>query len=237
MISFIVAARDLFITRKKITEDFLEMMNSILMRNRGAECIYSDYGSIDGCKEIIESYPHIRYLYTAPNDGQWLNISKCYNNAVANTQKFIVCPLGPDFRFNDSFMANTVTYFMSLGNIILRPQCYYLDENGRVKRMTNSPYCLLRNTIIASKGWDERMHGWGKEEDDLISRIYKYQQLHEVRIRGFGYTHLYHDNTWAEEWDKTTTNADIANENFKNNGANLINSYWKINENVQPIKI
>jgi len=237
MISFIVAAKDLFINRKKTTEEFLEMMNSILTRNNGCECVYSDYGSIDECKEILKSYPKISYLYTKPNEGQWLNISKCLNNATVYSQKFIICPVGPDLRFENTVITNIITYFLALGNIILRPQCYYLDEKRNIKNVTNSPFVLLRNTILVCKGWDERMFGWGKEDDDIVSRIYKYQRLHVVRISGFGFTHVYHDNTWAEEWDKSDKNLKIANENYQNNAQNLINSYWRIDENGQPIKV
>ena len=80
------------------------------------------------------------------------------------------------------------------------------------------------------------MFGWGKEEDDLISRIYRYQQIHVVKVHGFGFTHMYHDNSWAEDWDKSERNLKIAHENYQDNGKKLINSYWRI-ENGQPIKI
>ena len=212
-----------------MTEEFFELMSSLLTIYQGCECIISDYGSIDGIKEVVtESYPRLNYLYTQPNEEHWLNIPKCLNNAVSKTEKSIIAPIGSDFRFTEEVIERIISFFTSLGSIILRPTCHYMDENHEVSLITYSPYALLRTTVLMSGGWDERMYAWGKEEDDLLSRIIKYQNLYEVKVRGFGYVHLYHDNSFAEAWHKDPHNTLIAQENYQNNGKNLVNSYWKV---------
>ena len=228
MISFIVVYKDLLVNRPKITTDFFLMMNSILDRNRGCECIICDYGSEDNIQTFLNGQSKgFRYIYVEPNEDQWINISKCLNAGIFHARKPIVAPIGPDLRFENILIDNVITLFRILGNFVLRVQCFKLNEENKLHKITYSPYFFLKEDVLKSRGFDERMYGWGKEEDDLIERIFKYQNLMEAKIRGIIYTHVWHPETLREKYDTTDNmNSKIMYENIKNNAKNAVNSYW-----------
>jgi len=228
MISFIVVYKDLLVNRPKIIRDFFKMMNIILDKNRGCECIICDYGSEDDIQTFLnEQSKGFRYLYVEPNEGQWINISKCLNAGMFHARKPIVAPIGPDLRFDGALIGNVITLFSILGSFVLRIQCYKLNEENKIDKLTYSPYFFLKSDVLKSRGFDERMYGWGKEEDDLIERIFKYQHLMVIRVRGIVYTHVWHPETLREEYDAPNNmNARIAYENVDNAAKNAVNSYW-----------
>lgn len=224
MISFIVAYKNLIANRPENSEGFLEMMDEYI--DNSVECIVSDYGSNDGIKDILTSYD-IKYIYTEPNPGQWLNIPKCYNHATIVAKNPIIAPLGMDFRFEEDLIYNCINFFDRLGQCIIRPTCLHLDKHGNADHETFSPYLILKETLLKSRGWDERMHGWGKEEDDLIWRIYKYMKLFIFNIKGIRYIHKWHPPTFRNRYNvDNSQNYIYAKENDKTKGASVKNSYW-----------
>lgn len=227
MISFIMVYRDLLINRPKITNEFFQMMNGILDRNRSCECIVCDYGSKENVRDYLNAFRGVRYVYVEPNKDQWINIPKGLNAGIHAARKSIIAPISTDLRFDDHLIRSVIDFYRIIGSIILRVQCFKLNEENEVHNVTYSPYFFLKSDVIESRGFDERMFGWGKEEDDLIERMFRYQKILEIKIRGMGYIHLWHPEKLREEFDTPNNpNAQLMMENISNNGLNVVNSYW-----------
>jgi len=232
MISYIVPYRDCLLKedRKENTIHFLKTMQEHLHNNYGLECIICDYGSVDGIKEyILENCDAITYLYVNPNEGQYLNISKCFNKAITVCLNNIIAPIGIDFRFDQPTIEQIIDMFRLLGMVVLRPHLIHMNENDDVESIDNVPYIIRKKNIYMSGGWDERFYDWGKEDDDIIQRIMKFQNLIQISIRGFGYRHVHHERSFSlkEEREVPMWRSDIMFENFETNGKNLVNSFWK----------
>ena len=228
MISFIVVYKDLLTNRPKITTNFFKMMTAILDRNRGCECIICDYGSEDNIQTFLnEQINGFRYVYVEPNEDQWINIPKGLNAGIFNARMPIVAPIGPDLRFSDDVIRSSIDLFRILGSFILRIECFKFDKDDKFEKHTYSPYLLLKSDVLRSRGFDERMFGWGKEEDDLIERMFRYQALMEMKVRGIAYKHVWHPETLREKYDTTgNMNQQFLYENVENNAKNAVNSYW-----------
>jgi len=225
MISYLVPYRDGLIHRRNTTFEFLEYTDRFLDSN--IECIICDYNGQDKIEDILTSYK-TKYLHIEPNKDDFLNSSKCLNKGTINAKNKLIAPLGIDFRINRRTLDKTIELFSKLGEVIIRPQIFMLDKDGKTGQILNTPYVLNKINILRAHGWDERITEWGKEEDDLIHRIFKYQKILHLSVKGMGYFHIYHDRSWAEECDEKLgdINLFIAEENGKDNGTNLINSYW-----------
>ena len=226
-----VGYKNLLAVRRKTTEDFFEMMDEHLKMNRSMECIIADYGSDDGIKEFLDSYRSI-HLPVEVYPDQYLNLPKCYNASVMKAKNNIVASVGCDMRFDQKLIEGVIELYTILGEMILRVLCIKLNRHGRPFRTTFSPYFLWKEHIIKSGGYDERIFGWGKEDDDIMERIFKYQNVLEIRCRNLKYYHVWHDDSFKNQYDSEdiskNRNTQISIENIINNGKNLINSYWQI---------
>lgn len=199
-----------------------------MLRNQMLRTIICNYGSEDHIEEVIKEYPHITLLSVKPNEGQFINICKCFNKAVGFTTNPIIAPLGIDCFFEQHVIESTINMFRSLGAVILRLEVLYVDAEGKVYNRANPAYALLRPTILDIGGWDERMYNWGKDEDDLIWRIRKKMGLIQVSVKGFGYLHRWHERGFSKKEEVLQGhNFEIFQDNIANDAKNLVNSYWK----------
>jgi len=232
MISFIVQYKDCLSNefRYENTINFFENMQTLLKNNYGLECIICDYGSTDGVADFIkENYNTLSYLYVKPNEGQFLNMSKCLNKGVTVARNTIIAPMATDMIIDQNTIEQIIDMFRLLGDIILRPHLVHLDKEGGVDFVDNNPYVLRKDTILRSGGWDERIYNWGKEDDDIVQRVMQYQKLIQISIRGFGYVHMWHPRTFSikEEREVPMWKTEIMKDNFLTDGENLVNTYWK----------
>ena len=230
MINFIVPYKNALITRKENTIGFLEMMENCLEEYPENKCFICDYGSTDGILELIDSYSKIEYVYTKPNPDDFLNMSKCFNNVVYNYchPDSLVAPLGIDFRMEPITIKYINNFFEKLGIIILRLQLNCFDKEGYLTSLVPNytPYVLHRQSIIIAHGWDERIFEWGKEDDDILTRIVNRQKIVHISVLGVGYDHVWHDRSWAESGDKSNYAYKICYDNDMNDGKNMVNTYW-----------
>lgn len=225
-----VGYKNLLAVRKQSTEDFFEMMDEHLRMNRSCECLIMDYNSDDGIKEYLESYRSV-HIPVVPYLHQYLNLPKCYNKAITLAKNNIIGSIGCDFRFTQHLIDGVIDLYKVLGEITLRVLMIKLNKQAKPTETSFSPYFLWKENIIASGGYDERMSGWGKEEDDIIERIFKYQKILEIHVRNLQYFHVWHNDDFRNQYDHEeilkNPNAQIMVENINTNGKNLINSYWK----------
>lgn len=231
MITFVTTWKNCLLNeRKEVAQEFLEQMNGHMERNMMLQTIICDYGSEDNIKEVMaEKYPSLDHLDVEPNEGEFLNISKCHNKAMLFARNPIIAPIGTDFFFPQNTIEQIIIVFRALGAIVLRPELIYVDEDDKVYDHNSIPYVCLKKNIVDSKGWDERMFDWGKEEDDLILRLRRKQELAEFAVKGFGYTHRWHDRKFSKNEEmEQGNNYNILLDNIKNNGKNVVNTYWKI---------
>jgi len=232
MITFLIGYRDLLINRPQYTKEFFKMMDILIDDNPNLQCIVCDYGSQDGIREYLEDHHHkSKYISVEPNPNQWINLSKCFNAGIMHAKNKIITAFGIDFRFNQNLIDGVVKLFDIIGEMILRVLIAFLNKDGSIKSFGYTPYFLPRENIIMANGWDEKMFGWGKEEDDLIERIYRFQGLLEIRVRNFNVIHLWHDNSFSSQYDNKDLsknhNALIMLQNIKDRGTNIKNSYWR----------
>lgn len=208
-------------------------MNAHLDAAESLELIICDYGSTDGIKEEIENdYPKLTYLYVKPNEGEFLNMAKCLNAGCFEARNPVIAPFGVDMRINKRTIDKICRIFFTLRHVILRPIMIKFDKDDKATEISYTPYLMNREDILKLGGWDERMVGWGREDDDLMERGMKYADLMEMRVRAFqfGYGHKWHNTFFTDETDNRNydenPNTKYAKENAQNNGKNLVNSYW-----------
>lgn len=233
MISFIVSYKNCLIDRKKIALEFFEEMSVHSKNNHGLELIVSDYGSIDNIKEVIHSYQEkdypFKYIYTEPNEGQYLSLPKCYNNAIQYTKNDIIFPVGIDWRISQEAIDYIVSIFSQSREIVLKISCVWLKKDNKGIDAVLYATVALKNSIIAVRGWDERMHGWGQEDNDLIDRIIKIRGALEIKQEKHLMHHRWHENTLYTRgggYERNMENIKLRRENLITNGKNMINSYW-----------
>lgn len=219
--------------RKEFVLPFLTRMQELMEVNNMCTTVVCDNGSEDNIKELVSQYNRIDYLYVESNEGQFLNISKCYNKATYLTNNPLIAPIGIDFFFNIDTIKYTINFFRSLGRIILRPDLLYYDKEGKIIDTQNVPYVIHRDDIINVGGWDERMYNWGKEEDDLILRLRAQMNMIQVSVKGFGYGHMYHDRKFSEKEEVDQGhNWEIMKDNMRHGAKNLVNSYWGVKKSL-----
>jgi hypothetical protein len=217
--------------RQEFVVPFLVKMQDLMERNGMCTTVICDNGSQDDIQELVSKYNRIHYLYVEPNEGQYLNISKCLNKATFLTNNPLIAPLGIDFFFGIETVKYTIDFFRALGRIILRPDLVYYDKEGNIEKRTNVPYVIHKDDIMAAGGWDERMYNWGKEEDDLILRLRATRDMIEVIVKGFGYAHMWHDRSFSEMAEvEQGHNWEIMKDNMRHGGKNLLNSFWSIHD-------
>jgi predicted glycosyltransferase involved in capsule biosynthesis len=235
MITYIIPYRDCLINeRQPFVIPFLERMQLLMEENRMCSTVICDNGSQDNIEEVVSKYNRINYLYVEPNETQFLNLSKCFNKATILSKNPLVGTLGVDFIVPAEALRYTIDFFRALGRIILRPELLYYNKEGKVHKRFNVPYIVHREDVLKIGGWDERMYNWGKEEDDLILRLRTATGILEVLVKGFGYVHLWHDRNFSEaEEIEQGHNWEIMKDNIRNRGKNVLNSYWRIEQNEQ----
>ena len=228
MITYIIPYRNCLLNKRKDTVlPFLNMMQELMELNGMCTTVICDNGSEDNIREVVAQYNRIRYLYVEPNEGQFLNTSKCLNKATLLTNNPLIAPLGIDFFFGIETIKYTIDFFRALGRIILRPELLYYNEKGEIENKANVPYVIHREDIMGIGGWDERMFNWGKEDDDLILRLKSQKGMIEVLVKGFGYSHIWHDRSFSEKEEmEQGHNWEIMKDNMRTGGKNLLNSFW-----------
>ena len=77
-------------------------------------------------------------------------------------------------------------------------------------------------------GWDERIWGWGKEDDDIKQRINKFFHLKILTTDSFSFKHIEHPKTLQQKYDKKNNNSKYMTENLKTFGKSVVNSYWRV---------
>jgi len=231
MITFLTIYKNASQLREETTINYLEHVNNHVSMAQSLEFIICDYGSTDDIKTLLEDYPNITYLYIEPNKGEFLNMAKCLNGGCFVAKNSIIAPFGIDMRVNPMSIDRICKTFFSLGDIVLRPTMIKWGKNNQPEHMTYTPYLMRRHIIMELGGWDERMVGWGREDDDIMERALKYEDNYEVKLRGvgFGYGHVWHKTDYADINDKQeeNPNAVFARQNAEDNGKNMVNSYWK----------
>lgn len=229
MISFITSYKDCLKIRKKITIDFFKMMeDEILPYIPNSELIVGLYDNSDNIQERIKN-EKIIFLEVEPNEDQPFNISKALNACILECNNAIVAPVAIDFRFKKELFSLVINFFVNIPEIVLRPQLAYREEDGEIDKINNVPFIVRKADVIQIHGWDERLHGWGKEDDDIISRLIDVGNLICVSLlgRGVGYEHVWHTREFTKEYDgENTYNYMIAMDNVENKGKNLVNSFW-----------
>ena len=231
MITYIVPYKNCLINeRKDLVRPFLKNMQDLMEINGMCTTVICDYGSEDNIKELVDQHDRIHYLYVEPNEGEFLNTSKCFNKATIMTSNPLLAPLGIDLFFGTEVIKHTINFFRALGKIVLRPDLVSYDQEGNITHRSNVPYVLNRDNIISVGGWDERMYNWGKEDDDIILRIRLQLDMIEVLVRGFGYGHAWHERDFSKKEEVSQGhNYKIMLDNKEHDGKNVKNSYWEVN--------
>lgn len=213
--------------RRESVVPFLKTMQDLMEINGMCTVVICDNGSRDDIESVVSQYSRIHYIYVEPNEGEFLNISKCLNKATFMTNNPLVAPLGIDFFFPTETIAHSINFFRALGRIILRLDLIYYDKEGQVIDRQNVPYVVHREDVMDIGGWDERMYNWGKEEDDLIHRLRTQRDIIEVLVKGFGYGHMWHERSFSQKEElKQGYNYEIMKDNMKYSGKNVKNSFW-----------
>ena len=228
MITFMVPTENM--CRRGVVEPYLEMMDRHLEKYRSIQSILLDYGSTDETKEICKRHK-TEYVYVEPNEGESCNIPKCFNIGIMNARHEIIAPINIDFRFDEKLIEGVILSFLRDPNRIVRIQIEKPNKEGTNSKYTYAPYVLTKTHIYAVGGWDERIWGWGKEDDDIIGRIEKHLGVPQLKEHHtIKYTHVWHEPDWWQEYDKKrpNRNAEFVTDNLEKFGRNMINTAWSV---------
>ena len=224
--------------KRGVVEPYLEMMDRH-MENYSIQSIFLDYGSTDETREIAKRHKS-EYIYIEPNEGESCNIPKCFNKGILHARHNIIAPINIDFRFDGDLIEGIVKYFLKDDDIILRIKISKPNKTGEIFSVTYAPYVLNKKHIFAFGGWDERIWGWGKEDDDIIERIKKFGKIPQrlANMIEFKYTHIWHESDWWAEFDQNRPNKNnkFVDDNLKNHSKFLKNTTWKIKNGKNSIK-
>ena len=96
------------------------------------------------------------------------------------------------------------------------------------KKLRGGLLCVQKETIVAVNGWNEDFEGWGKEDTELVARLYFYGiKLKKLKFAGITY-HLWHPFLSRQQ---LTKNEELLSECLKNK------SKWCSNGLVKNEKI
>ena len=238
MISIILPYYNSLKQRPIRTKQYFEMVNSYLGINNDLQFIISDYGSTDNIRDYIRKYPRFEYVYTKPNEGEFFNISKCYNNAIKIVRNQIIFTNGIDGRYNYIFLQYVIDMFRVLGEITLEAPVFILKEDDSVEKFIYVAI-FLKRFIVEVGGWDERIFNWGQEDHDIIESLYHHKRVpvHRFTHSLYNMVHLWHDNVFYKKGgeERNKKNIAIMKENIANDREDIVNSYWKSNNGLMEI--
>jgi len=228
MITFIASVKDMLIVREKATIGYLEMMDRFIDQFKSIQSIVADYGSKDGFADVIKNYKS-EYVFVPPNPDQEINVSKCYNACMPVARCNLIAPVNPDFRWGKELIEGVVLAFLRYDRVILNIKGERVNDKGQpIGQHTFSPHVLTSQDIINCGGWDERIWGWGKEDDDIKQRISFFFRIPSLTTESFSFKHIEHPKTLQEKYDKKNNNGDHMTENLKTYGKSVVNSYWRV---------
>jgi hypothetical protein len=131
------------------------------------EFILLDYNSSDGLEEWVKS-KLAKYIdngilkYHRTSEPKSFHRSHSRNVAMKLGSGDIVCNLDADNFLGNDF-AHFINYHFSFNNNIFLCSGNSDGSYGKV--------CLKKDDFISIRGYDEKMSGWGYEDDDLYDRI------------------------------------------------------------------
>jgi predicted glycosyltransferase involved in capsule biosynthesis len=82
-----------------------------------------------------------------------------------------------------------------------------------------------KDIIMKLRGYDERIHGWGKEEDDMIERAKRSYRVKLLPGEKCIY-HLNHSKAFSDKYNVDMHNFNVLFDNIIYKGKNAVNSYW-----------
>jgi hypothetical protein len=173
----------------------------------GVEFVLLDYHSTDGLSEWIAEEMSV-YLrqgilsYYRYEDAEYFDRSHSRNMAFKLANGDIICNVDADNFLGKNFAFYLHDRFEENKNIFVIPdthkQFYYIrDVMGR--------FCVQRNDFLAIAGYDEKMSGYGYEDNDLYERLVK-SGRNEVVIQDWSFLRTI----------RHTNEARIMNEFFTN---------------------
>lgn len=225
MLTFMIPTENM--RRRGIVEPYLEMMDEHLKNYTSIQSIVIDYGSTDDTKEIVKQHKS-EYMYVEPNEGESCNLPKCFNRGILRAKNDLIVPINIDFTFEGDLIEGITKYFLKQYNMILRIQIQKPDKENIFSSVTYAPYVVNKRHVIMVGGWDERIWGWGKDDDDIIERIKREGKVPEVKASGFKYNHIWHEPDWWAESEKIRPNKNIKflTDNRDNRSRNAVNTAW-----------
>lgn len=241
MISIVIQAKNIRTGfRKRITD----IAFPILKQLEDCEVIVSDYGSEDDTENFVKDIG-LKYVYTEPNEGEFINMSKCLNNAIVNHAKYdIISPSGTDFIYPNNFAKSVKSMYgkfdknkLSYTYMMVMPKEYDIDiDSYQLLERTNSfDYMFPKEMYYRVGGFDERIFDWGGEDSDIRSRfksIIGEENITERVPDDIVLLHIKHPIDFENTCRKIIhrDNMKIQKENTHTDGANIENSYLNVNE-------
>jgi len=224
-LSFIIPVFNLYKNEETLNRSIRGLDSYHLLED--CEVIVSDYGSEDETKELIEQYD-FTYLRTEPNEGEEFNYCKCGNNGIAEAKTKYIIVLGVDWIIDpqvpqmilDKFNGNYTHVFQIKSNELKRED----------RRIIFNQVFYRRLHLLLSGGYDERFNKWGNEDNDLLKRVLKTNQLHKRLIsEKILAQHITHPYVWRKQKNEPS-NIAILKDNDINGNKNIINSYWSLDD-------
>lgn len=129
------------------------------------------------------------------------------NITMKNSNNDIVCNLDADNKLTEKYMNIVIDRFNSKNKhtVIIPGKCGPKSGlNGRI--------CCLKDDFIAAGGFDERMTGWGFEDNDFIHRISELFELNLTRLSDIMTRHEF-----VEMLGETCQHVRCTNESNNNN--------------------
>jgi len=141
--------------------------------SEGVEFLVLDYGSSDGLSQWVkqEMSHHIdagRLSYYRYDAARYFDRSHSRNKLFTLASGEIICNVDADNYLGKNFYKYVQSVFENNADIFLIPDTkkryYYIrDALGRI--------ALKKQDFLAIRGYDERMKGYGFEDDDLYARL------------------------------------------------------------------
>jgi len=238
MISIIIQTKNIRTGfRKRITDITFPIYKQL----KNCEVIVSDFGSDDGTEEFVKDIG-LKYVYTEPNEKQFLNMSKCLNNAIVNHAKHdIISPSGTDFIYPNNFGKAVESMYNNFNKnkfgykyMMVTPREFDFDIDGyQLMERTNSfNYVFTKKMYYIVGGFDERIYDWGGEDVDIKKRFQEVIGEEKVCLKtpeSMILLHIKHPQDFEKKCRNKIhkNNMKIVKENLDTKGQNIVNSYYE----------